>query len=134
MVNLMTGRAKRYAGHSPAGGAMVVALLVSLALTVVTGLVAEQGEGKPSLGQGRAGIITQAFADDKRGDRAGNRGEEHESAIGEAHAALANITLALIVFHILGVVLASFVHRENLVRAMVTGEKRADEDADSGQA
>ena len=127
LVSLMTGHAKRYAGHSPAGGAMVVALLVSLALTVVTGLVAEQGEGKASLGHGRAGIVTQAFADQERGTRVGNRGEEHESAIGEAHAVLANITLALIVFHILGVALASFVHRENLVRAMVTGEKRTDD-------
>jgi cytochrome b len=86
------------------------------------------------LGQGRAGIVTQAFADEEKGTRAGQHGEGHESAIGEAHAALANITLALIVFHILGVALASFVHRENLVRAMVTGEKRADEDAEPGSA
>ena len=126
VVNLMNGRAKRYVGDSPAGGAMVVALLLSLALTVVTGLVAEQGEGKASLGQGRAGIVAQAFADEEKGARAGQRGEGNESAIGEAHAALANITHALIVLHILGVALASFAHRENLVRAMITGEKRAD--------
>ncbi len=50
--------------------------------------------------------------------------------IGEAHALLANISLALIVFHIFGVALGSFVHRENLVRAMITGEKRANEDAE----
>jgi len=113
---------------------MVVALLVSLAVTVVTGLVAEQGEGKASLGQGRAGIVTQAFAEEQRGAQAGQPGEEHESAIGEAHAVLANITLALIVFHILGVALASFVHRESLVRAMITGEKRADDDAEPERA
>jgi cytochrome b len=91
----------------------------------VTGLVAEQGEGKTSLGQGRAGIVAQAFPDEEKGARAGQRGEGNESAIGEAHAALANITLALFVLHILGVALASFAHRENLVRAMITGEKRA---------
>ena len=85
------------------------------------------------MGQGRAGIVTQAFAEEERYAQAGQRGEEHKSAIGEEHAVLANIALALIVFHILGVVLASFVHRENLVRAMVTGEKRAD-DADPEHA
>lgn len=128
LASLMAGHAKRYVGHSPAGGAMVVALLLSLALTVVTGLIADQGEGKAATGQGRAGIIAQAFADEHGEARVGN-GEKSESAIGEAHAALANITLALIVLHILGVALASFAHRENLVRAMITGEKRANGNA-----
>ncbi len=127
LLDLMTGHAKRYVGHSPAGGAMVAALLLSLALTVVTGLIAEQGEGKAVPSQGRAGIVAQAFADEHKEARAGSR-EERESAIGEAHAALANIALALVVFHILGVALASFGHRENLVRAMITGEKRANGD------
>ena len=62
--------------------------------------------------------------------QAGHPGQEKESTIGKAHVLLANISLALIVFHVLGVALASFVHRENLAHAMITGEKRANEDTE----
>ena len=98
-------RAKRHLGHSPGGGAMVIILLLFLTATVVTGLVVYGGEQQ-------AGPLAGMFTKDT--------GELME----EIHEVIANITLALIIAHIAAVILASFVHRENLVRAMVTGYKR----------
>ncbi len=121
LADLMRGRARRYVGHSPAGGAMVIVLLVSLAATVVTGLAAYGDRGKGPLAEVQVPAVARAYAD--QGERERRNGDE--SILGELHGTLANITLALIIVHILGVGLASVVHRENLVAAMFSGEKRA---------
>jgi len=70
-----------------------MALLLSPALTVVTGLMADQDGGKASSGQ-RAVIVIQAFADERRQGEGERHGKE-KSAVGEAHAAFANITPVL---------------------------------------
>jgi cytochrome b len=44
----------------------------------------------------------------------------------QVHETAANITVVLVLFHLLGVGLASFAHRENLVLTMVTGRKRSE--------
>jgi cytochrome b len=106
VLDLLRFRGTRYLGHSPGGGYMVILLLIFLAATVITGLVVYAGDQQAGP---LAGMFTEAF------------GESFE----EVHEVIANITLALIFFHVAAVLLASFVHRENLVHAMVTGYKRS---------
>jgi cytochrome b len=127
LADLARGRARRFIGHSPAGGAMVVALLTALTATCATGLVAygEQGKG-PLASLGTPVEQTPAGAAKPGGAVPEARAKRKESAIGEIHETLANVTLALIGLHILGVLAASFAHRESLVAAMITGKKRAE--------
>ena len=130
LADLPSGRARRYLGHSPAGGAMVILLLLSLAATVLTGLVAYGDRGKGPLAENRMPLVSAAHADEDKDDpRRGldrRNGQDGESALGEVHSTLANITLALVILHVVGVGLASVVHRENLVLAMINGRKRRD--------
>ena len=101
-------RAARHVGHNPAGGAMVVALLVMLTLSCVLGMTLYGAQGHGPL----------ALLHDLT-----TRHTRHQ--IEEVHEFFANATVMLVFFHVAGVVLSSFLHRENLVRAMFTGMKRA---------
>src|SRR5690606_14609269 len=119
--DMLGGRERRYLGHNPAGAAMVAALLVTLAGTAFTGWLMEKPERLamlPALPQ----IVTPALADD---DGDGDENERGGEALEDLHEALANLMLVLMALHVGGVALASFRHRENLARAMVTGDKRA---------
>ena len=128
--DLIRGNARRYLGHTPAGGAMIIVLLICLIGTVGTGLIEYGNRGKGPLASSGSALVSQARAEklenhrrtgsDRRGER------ENESLAGELHGALANITLALVVVHVLGVLLTSVIHRENLVAAMFTGRKRSE--------
>jgi cytochrome b len=119
--DLLRGKARRYLGHSPAGGAMVIVLLVALAAIVWSGLTVyayDQHAGP------LAGLADSAAA-------AANL-EAREEFWEEAHEICVNVTLILVLLHVAGVLLASFVHKENLVSAMLTGNKRAaDRDPES---
>jgi len=104
---------------------MVIVLLACLAATVATGIIAYGEQGKGPL----AAVVADTNASGNEAEhrvRAEGGGGRTESAIGELHALLADITAALVIAHILGVAIASFVHRENLVLGMISGRKRAE--------
>jgi cytochrome b len=94
--DLARGREARYLGHNPAGAAMIVALLATIAAISVTGVM-----------MGMDAYFGQEWVE-------------------ELHETFVNIALALVALHVGGVAYSSLRHRENLVRAMVTGEKLAD--------
>jgi len=48
--------------------------------------------------------------------------------VSELHELLANAMLALVLVHVLGVIVSSLIHRESLVKAMVTGRKSSTTD------
>ena len=106
LKEIVLAHPKRYLGHSPAGGAMVILLLSGLLGTIVTG-------------------VMLYGADQHAGPLAGAMSGVNKDLLKEPHEFLANLTLGLVGLHILGVIAASLTHKENLVRAMLTGRKRA---------
>ena len=124
--SLFSSVPEHYTGHNPAGGWMIVALLASLLVTGYTGLLAYGAEGKgPLADAGPAiGLVSVAHADYDEDDEWEDHENEAEEFWEEAHEFFANFTLLLVVVHLLGVFVASYLHGENLLRAMLTGYKR----------
>lgn len=98
--DIVTGREARYLGHNPVGGLMIMALLLTMAGVCLTGWMQ----------------TTDAYW-----------GVEW---VEDVHETIASVMLGLVGIHVLGVVVTSLRHRENLARAMITGRKRAPGAAD----
>ncbi|MBT5108212.1 MAG: cytochrome B [Rhodospirillaceae bacterium] len=106
----------RYVGHNPLGGLMILAMIVVLAVIVVTGMGAAIDEG-----------VRIAFLDGLPGWMANAAEELHEGA--------AELIMIMAGVHVAGVVVDSVLTGDNLIKAMITGAKihdKSDSDPDSG--
>lgn len=104
LKDLIALKTQRYIGHNPAGAAMIVLLLVSLLATVITGFA--------------------VYGADQAAGPLAAIGSANEKMWEEAHEFFADFTLILVVVHVAGVAVESYIHRENLARAMVHGFKK----------
>jgi cytochrome b len=96
---LMAFRPGRYVGHNPLGGLMILVLMATLMIASLTGIA--------------------AYGEEVRGFY-----YEGSEFFEEIHEFFANLSLFLVAVHLLGVAVGSLLHRENLVKAMVTGNKQ----------
>jgi cytochrome b len=101
---LARGHAHRSLGHNPAGGAMILLLLLAMLTIALSGVALDAAEN-------RAGPLadTPLFL--------------YTDSIVAVHVWATDAAFVLIALHLLGVFHASRAHRENLVRAMITGSK-----------
>jgi cytochrome b len=121
--SLLARRPIHYVGHNPLGGWMIVALLVTLLATCWTGLEAEAVEGRGPLAQASGVLVATAAAHEERARRGEKRQGKQHDGWGEVHEILSHLALVLALVHIAGVVVGSALHRENLIKAMITGVK-----------
>jgi len=105
--SMVAGHPKRYLGHNPAGGWMVVAIFTVLLITLVSGFVVE------AVIEFDGPFVTLLH----------EVSDQRAYQFLDLHEFMLNVFWLLISLHLAGVILASVQHRENLVRAMVTGFK-----------
>jgi len=108
VIDSLNQRAKRFIGHNPAGGLMIITMLITLIMLSISGLAIYAIEEQ-------SGPLAPWLA---------GSSEWLEDITEEIHEFFANLMLAFIFIHLIGVVAESLIHRENLVRAMINGYKR----------
>jgi len=115
LKEVLAGRAARFVGHNPTGS-LAIYLLLALVLAI-----------------GASGILTLG-AEERHGLAAGWFNFAQSHLFRQVHELAANLMLLMVGVHITGVVMESFVHKENLARAMVNGHKLATADTPKGLA
>lgn len=101
---LVTPDKPLYAGHNPAGGWMVVALVTLLSLQIATGLFANDGL--------KFNAPFATLVDSELSDR-----------LTQLHGELFNFILLLVYFHVVAVFFYFWVKGENLIGPMLHGKK-----------
>jgi cytochrome b len=134
LSDLIKRKPTHYLGHNPAGGAMVVALLLVLSFTVFAGLKTLGIRGKGPLAHLDVHMVGTVCADEDEVDHQGRfSGDAHHEHDGtgphqgfwkETHEVSVGVLLALAAIHVAGVLVSSYVHKENLILAMITGVKK----------
>lgn len=112
---VLGGHARRYVGHNPAGS-QAIYLLLALGLAVgLSGIFTLGGEEQQGVAAGLTSIaVGQVFK--------------------EVHEIAATLMLLIVIGHIAGVVLESWLHKENLPRSMVTGIKEGAQEMPASRA
>jgi len=105
----LQGKGPSYRGHNPLAGLMVLALLTSLSLTGLLGLLLYGAADRLGPLAGWLPAVSPALT----------------PRLEQVHEWMGNFTLWLIMAHVSGVVLESLLQREDLTRAMITGYKSA---------
>ena len=125
--SLLNNNPKHYTGHNPLGGWMIIALLLSLFVVTLSGLkVYAIEENKGLFSESMPSLINNAYADseEEEDEHKSRSNEQEEEFWEEIHEVSTNIVLLLIFLHIVGVLVAAKLHKENLVSAMITGNKK----------
>jgi cytochrome b len=112
LLGMLQRTRQDYLGHDPLGGVMICALLITLLVTAVSGMMLFALEGSGPLA---------AF--DSIASLPG-------SVLAAIHAWAADGVMVLAVLHVSGVLLTSYQQRRNLILAMITGRKSAPVDTD----
>ena len=141
LKSLVTRQPESYLGHTPAGGWMILLLLGAVLVTSLTGIKVYglEGYGPLAASGPEVTLVAVARADDEAYEREheheengegdeGGEGNAAEEFWEELHEFFANLTVLLIFIHVAGVIVTSAIHRENLVKAMLTGYKRGQQE------
>ncbi|RIA56279.1 cytochrome b/b6 domain-containing protein [Dichotomicrobium thermohalophilum] len=114
------GEHRVYRSHNPLGGLMAYALWATLTVVALTGIAMA---GSP-LSEVRADEAATEYAEEGEYGEHKESQEEEAEWLEESHEFAANLLLFLAAIHVAGVGFESATSRVNLVRSMITGERR----------
>lgn len=104
LASLLARQPEHHVGHNPAGALAIIALIGLGLLISLSGLATVNELG----------------------------GTAWSHSLEELHEGAANVMLAVVFIHIAGVLVSSLLHRENLVGAMLAGNKRGNPESSIG--